>query len=157
MVRRVTFVMRDYDYLSPLACGDVTVEGLDLALTRDTANALDRTLTDSSVDAGKLSLGRHIQRLADGDHSFVSIPFFPAGGVRQRTFFVRQGSGLQSFSDLVKKRIGTNEWPATGTTWSRAVLRDAGVKLEEIQWWIGSVDGAPGKVTQTRCSQSSRR
>ena len=148
MFRRVTFMMRDYDYLSPLACGDLTAEGLDLVLMRDTSNALDRTLADSSIDGGELSLGRHIQRLADGDHSFVGIPFFPAGGFRQRTFFVRRGSSLRSLSELAKKRIGTNEWPATGTIWSRAVLREAGVNLEEVQWWIGSVDGARGKVTQ---------
>ena len=29
MFRRVTFMMRDYHYLSPLACGYLTAEGLE--------------------------------------------------------------------------------------------------------------------------------
>jgi len=145
----LTLVLRDYEYLSPLASGDIAAQAVQFTLERD-ANALDRTLTDSSVDAGELSLGRHIQRIASGDDGFVGIPFFTAGTFRQRGFFVKRSSNLRSFPDLAKKRIGTNEWPATGSTWARAVLRDAGVRLNEIQWWVGSVDGAPGKATQER-------
>lgn len=36
------------------ACGDLTAEGLDLVLMRDTSNALDRTLADSSIDGGAI-------------------------------------------------------------------------------------------------------
>jgi len=135
--------MKNYDYLAPLACGDVAAEGIDLTLGRDTAGALDRTLNDPSVHAGELSFSRHIHRLAASDRSFVGIPFFPTRAFRHRCFFVRRDSGLRAFADLAKKRIGTNEWPASGNTWSRAILRGAGVKIEEIQWWVGPVDGAP--------------
>jgi 4,5-dihydroxyphthalate decarboxylase len=146
-VRSLLFVLRDYEYLSPLASGDVAVDGIDLVLSRD-ASALDRVLTDTSVHGGELSLSRHIKRVADGDHSFVGIPFFTTGTFRQRGFFVRRDSGLRTLGDLAHKRIGTNEWPATANTWARAALREAGVRVDEIHWWIGSVDGTAGKVTQ---------
>jgi 4,5-dihydroxyphthalate decarboxylase len=133
--------------LSPLAAGDVAVNGINLVLKRD-ANALDRVLMDPSVHGGELSLGRHIKRVADGDRSFVGIPFFTTGTFRQRGFFVRRDGSLRTLTDLAGRRIGTNEWLATGNTWARAVLRDAGVRVDEIHWWVGSVDGEPGKATQ---------
>ena len=137
----VTLVIKDYDYLAPLACGDVVAEELDLTLDRDTPGALDRTLSDPTVLVGELSFARHLSRLADDDQSFVGLPSFPYRAFRQRCFFVRRDSGLHDFKDLAGKRIGTNEWPATGNTWSRALLRDAGVSIEGIDWVVGSVDG----------------
>ena len=136
-------VTKDYDHVAPLACGDVIVEGVDLTFERDTANALNRTMGDASFGAGELSLGRHLIRLAREDYSFVGIPVFPTRSFRHRCFFVRRDSGLHSFEQLVGKRIGSDEWPATGNTWSRAFLRDHGVRIEGISWWVGSVDGAP--------------
>jgi 4,5-dihydroxyphthalate decarboxylase len=143
MITSVRLLMRDYDYLAPLGCGDVLPDGLELTLERDTPGALDRTLADPSVQAGELSFSRHIQRLAAGDRGFVGVPFFAYRAFRQRCFFVRQDSGLGAFADLRGKRIGTNEWPASGNTWSRAILREAGVRIDEIRWWVGSVDGGP--------------
>jgi 4,5-dihydroxyphthalate decarboxylase len=49
---------------------------------------------------------------------------------------------MSELRDLVGKRVGTNEWPATGNTWSRAVLREAGIKIESINWWVGLIAGA---------------
>src|SRR5262249_50230145 len=102
---------------------------------------LDRTLNDPAVEAGELSFSRHIHRMATGDGSFVGIPFFAYRAFRHRCFFVRRDDGLRDFADLAGKRVGTNEWPPSGNTWSRAILRDAGVKIEGIRWWVGSVDG----------------
>jgi len=144
MALSMTLVMKNYDYLAPLACGDVTAEGLDLTLRRDTARALD-WIDDPSVHAGELSLSKHIQRLASGDRSLVGVPFFAYRAFRQRCFFVRRDSGLRAFRDLDGKRVGTNDWHATGNTWSRAILRDAGVTLAGMRWWVGSVDGAPSR------------
>lgn len=141
-------VTKDYDYVAPLACGDVVAEGIDLNFERDTAGALDRTLSDRSIDIGELSFSRHLSRLAHGDYSFVAIPVFLIRAFRDRCFFVRRDSGLRSFEQLEGKRIGTNEWPATGNTLSRAVLRDHGVRIEGIRWWVGSVDGTPSIRSQ---------
>ncbi|HVC34414.1 MAG TPA: hypothetical protein VNL16_12965 [Chloroflexota bacterium] len=144
----LTLVTKDYDYLAPLACGDVVAAGLDLKLDRDTSGALDRTLADSSIQAGELSLSRHVVRLSEGDRSFVGVPFFAYRAFRQRCFFVRRDSGLRDFKDLAGRRVGTNEWPATGNTWGRAVLREQGVRIDRLRWWVGSVDGAPSGRSQ---------
>jgi 4,5-dihydroxyphthalate decarboxylase len=145
MAPSITLAMRDYDYLAPLACGDVTAERVDLTLRRDTPRALD-WINDASVDAGELSLSKHIQRLASGDVSVVAIPFFAERAFCQRGFFVRRGSGLRDLRDLDGRRVGTNDWHATGNTWSRAALREAGVKIEAMRWWVGSLDGSPTRA-----------
>jgi len=144
MALSITLAMRNDDYLAPLACGDVIPERLDLTLRRDTARALE-WVDDPSVHAGELSLSKHIQRLASGDASVIAIPFFAERAFCQRCFFVRRDSGLQDFGDLAGKRVGTNDWHATGNTWSRALLRDADVKIEGMRWWVGSLDGAPSR------------
>jgi len=149
MVRALTCVLMDYDYLSPLACGDVVAKGLELTLVRDTAGAMRRTLADPSMQAGELSFGRYIQRLAASDRGFVGIPFMAVRSFRHGSFFVRRDSGLRAMADLAEKRIGTNEWPATGNTWSRALMRDAGVRIDRIEWLVGSVDGAAPPQYQT--------
>jgi len=145
---KLRLVTKDYDFLAPLACGDVTAEGIDLALDRDTAGALDRTLADESIEAGELSFSRHLGRLSRGDHSFVGIPVFPQRQFRHRCFFVKRGSGLASFESLAGKRIGSNEWPASGNVWSRAILRTHGVAIDSIRWWVGSIDGKPSNRPQ---------
>jgi len=60
----IRFVIKDYDFLAPLACGDVKPEGFGLILERDTPGALDRTLNDKTIDAGKLSLSRYVRNCA---------------------------------------------------------------------------------------------
>jgi len=136
----LTLVAKDYDHLAPLACGDVAVEGVALTLDRDTPNALDRTLADPSIEAGELSFSRHLIRLANGDRSFVGIPAFLTRGFRQRCFFVPPDSDLDDLASLAGARVGTNEWPATGNTWSRAALRERGVSIDSIDWWVGPPD-----------------
>src|SRR5438132_569221 len=143
----LTLVMNDFDFLAPLACGEVVAEGIDLRLERDTQRALDRTLADPAIHAGELSLARHVARTAAGDRAFVAVPIFPHRAFRHRCFFVRRRSGLRDLGDLAGRRIGTNEWPATGNTWSRAALRERGVEIEGIAWSVGTVDApSPGAI-----------
>ena len=144
----IKLVTKNYDFFAPLACGDVSPDGIELIYERDTPNALDRTLADVSIDAGELSLSRQLARLASGDLSFVGIPVFPQRVFRHRCFFVRRGSGLTSFEQLAAKRIGCNEWPASGNTWGRAILRHHGVQIEGISWLVGSIDGKPSNRPQ---------
>lgn len=138
----LTLVIKDYDQLAPLLNGDVEAEGLDLRVDRDTAGALDRTLEDPTIQVGEMSFSRHLIRLAGDDRSLVGIPLFTARGFSQRCFYARRDSGLTRLDQLAGKRAGTNEWPATGNTWSRAALRDQGVRIEGMQWLVGPVNDA---------------
>jgi 4,5-dihydroxyphthalate decarboxylase len=97
-------------------------------------------MSDPTVDAGELSLSRHVRRLDEGDRSWVALPVFAYRGFRQRCFYVRRGSGLHSLEQLRGKRVGSNEWPASGNVWTKALLRDAGVALDSISWHLGPVD-----------------
>ena len=141
-------VTKDYDFVAPLACGDVVPEGIKLAFERDTPGALDRTLSDASIDVGELSFSRQITRLANGDTSFVGMPVFPQRAFRHRCLFVRRGSGLDSIESLAGKRIGCNEWPASGNVWTRSILRTHKVRIDGIRWFVGSVDGKPSNRPQ---------
>jgi 4,5-dihydroxyphthalate decarboxylase len=140
---QVTAVLKDYDHLAPLACGDVVAEGIDLTLDRDTAGAIDRVREDPSIQVGEHSFSNHLIRLSRGDRSWVGIPVFPTRAFRQRCFFVLRDSGLSDLKDLAGKRVATNGWPDTGNTWSRALLREQGVRIDQIRWWVGSVEGPP--------------
>src|SRR6185503_13769560 len=141
-------VTKDYDFTQPLACGDVVPERIKLDYERDTPGALDRTLSDASIDAGELSFSRQITRIANGDKSFVGIPVFPQRAFRHRCFFVLRGSGLNSIESLAGKRIGCNEWPASGNVWTRAILRAHGIRVDQIAWSVGTVEGQPSNRSQ---------
>src|SRR5579864_3380663 len=135
----VTLITRNYAYVQPLANGDVRPNGLDLNLIR-TWDALPRVAANSpDVHGGEASFGRYLLAMANGDRSVVGLPIFLMRGFRQRCFFVRADSNLRELSDLRGKRVGINEWPATGNTWARALLRDQGVDTFEMDWIVGQV------------------
>jgi 4,5-dihydroxyphthalate decarboxylase len=131
-------VMRDYDYLAAIYGGDVVPDGLALTLDRKTPIA--DAATDPDIPACELSFSRFLIGLSQGDRSFVGIPFFPTRAFRHRCFFMRRGSDLRVLGDLEGRRVGTNSWPDTGNTWTRAALREAGVRIERIRWWVGPLD-----------------
>jgi 4,5-dihydroxyphthalate decarboxylase len=91
------------------------------------------------VHGGEASFARYLLGLAAGDRSVVGLPIFLMRGFRQRCFFVRRDSPLRDIADLTGKRVGINEWPATGNTWARALLRDRGVDIWSVRWLVGQV------------------
>ena len=140
---KVTLATRDYDYVAPLALGDVTAEGVDLRLLRS-FDALRRFADDAAVDGGEVSFSQFLRRIAAGDRSLVGLPIFIMREFRHRCFFVRRESDLAGVIDLRGKRVGTDNWGASGNTWSRAILRAAGVPLDGIRWFVGPVN--PGEA-----------
>jgi 4,5-dihydroxyphthalate decarboxylase len=135
----VTLVTRNYAYVQPLANGDVHAQDVDLKLVR-TWDALPRVAANSpEIHGGEASFGRYLLGLAAGDRSLVGLPIFLMRGFRQRCFFVRADSPMRDITDLSGKRIGINEWPATGNTWARALLRDRGVDIWSVRWLLGKV------------------
>jgi len=138
----LALVAKNYAYLAPLFLGDVQVEGVTLRFDR-TPDAPQRTRDDPSVDVGEMSFSWYLRRLAANDCPFVGIPFFVLRSFRHRTFFVARGSRLRQLQDLEGRTVGTNGWANTGNTWSRAVLRAEGVRVERVLWCVGSIEGEP--------------
>jgi len=136
----VTLASRDYDYVAPLALGDVPTDGIALRVLRS-FDALERFLAEPAIDGAEASFSRYVQRFAAGDRSLVGLPVFLMREFRHRCFFVRRDSGLTDLAHLAGKRVGTDAWPASGNTWSRALLRERGVALDGIRWLVGPVDG----------------
>ncbi len=134
----LTLATRDYDHVAPLATGDVRIEGVDLHLIRS-FDALARVTGDAAVDGGEASFSRYVQRLAGGDRTLVGLPVFVMREFRHRNFYVRRDAGLRSLADLAGRRVGLDAWPNSGNTWSRALVREAGVPLERVRWLVGRV------------------
>lgn len=134
----IRIVVRDYDHVGPLAKGDVRPEGINLTIDRQSAIAL--FLEDEFFQAGEMSFSKYLIGLSKGDRSIVGLPVFAMRAFRHRCFFVRRDSGLRAFRDLEGKRVGTNGWPDTGNTWSRAAMRAEGVSIDRIAWWVGPID-----------------
>ncbi len=138
----LTLVTKDYGQYWPIRTGDVTSPDIELAIDRDTYGAMDRSRSDESVLVGEFSLARQIVRLSKGNDSVIALPFFPNRSLQFRLFFVRRGSNIRTLADLKGKKVGTNDWPATGNTWKRKYLYDAGIEIDQIQWFVGEVPGA---------------
>ena len=134
----LTLATRDYDFVTPLATGDVTAEGIDLTLVRS-FDALQRVTADPDVHGGEASFSRYVQRLAAGDRSLVGLPLFVMREFRHRNFYVRRDSRLGTIAELAGRRVGMDAWPNSGNTWSRALMREEGVSGERVRWVVGRV------------------
>jgi 4,5-dihydroxyphthalate decarboxylase len=135
----VTIATRDYDYVAPLALGEVETENVDLTLIR-AFDALERFRADSAIQGGEVSFSQYVQRTASSDRSLVGLPVFIMREFRHRCFFVRRDSALTDVGQLAGRRVATDAWGASGNTWSRAILRLRGIPLESIHWLVGPVD-----------------
>jgi 4,5-dihydroxyphthalate decarboxylase len=141
----LTLATRDYDFVTPLATGDVATDGLHLTLRRS-FDALQRVASDPAIGGGEASFSRHVQRFAAGDRSLVGLPLFVMREFRHRNFYIRRDSGLRTLAELAGRSVAMDGWPNSGNTWSRALMREEGVALERVRWLVGRVhaqDAAP--------------
>jgi 4,5-dihydroxyphthalate decarboxylase len=135
---RISVVLQPHDFLEPLRSGDVVPEEIGLEIK---IGDLRAAMLDDGITASELSFARHVRRIAEGDHTWVAMPAFVRRGFSHRAWYVRRGSAIKTFRDLAGKRVGTNEWPATGNTWTRAAAREQGLDLRSVRWVVGSIDG----------------
>jgi len=134
----ISVILQPHDFLEPLRTGDVQPEGIDLRIV---VGDLRAAMVDDGVMASELSFARHVRRISEGDHSWVAMPAFVRRGFSHRSWYVRRGSPVKKLADVNGKRVGTNEWPATGNTWTRAAAREQGADLSSVHWVVGSIDG----------------
>jgi 4,5-dihydroxyphthalate decarboxylase len=132
---KVKLAVRDWDYLTPLALGDVKSRQLDIEVHR--VEAVQDWTLDNDFDAGEVSFSRYVQGIASGGYPLRCFPHFMMRGFRQRCILTSAGSDLTRLEDLANKRIGVTGWSDSGNTWTRTLRRRAGVGIEDVRWFAG--------------------
>ncbi|WP_220447951.1 hypothetical protein [Nonomuraea diastatica] len=141
---RIRLAARDWDHLVPVATGAVRPEGF--ALDLDSRAVTPDVLSEPGLDGGETSFSRYVLGRAAGDDRLVGLPVFVMRGFRHRCVLVRRDSELTSLEGLKGARVGLTGWPDSGNTWTRALLRAAGVDLGGIDWTVGPLAaGETGK------------
>ncbi|SER11855.1 4,5-dihydroxyphthalate decarboxylase [Faunimonas pinastri] len=133
--------VRDWDYLTPLALGDVSSPRLNLVIDR-VGTLVSNVAKDEAHDAAEMSFSRYTQLRHDGDESIVGIPNFIMRGFRHRCVITTKNSPITELGQLKGKRIGVTGWRDSGNTWTRAALRREGVGVEDATWFAGRLTEA---------------
>lgn len=132
--------VRDWDYIVPLALGDVRSERFNLEVHR--VNTLPEDLAaDPRYDAGEVSFSRYAQARARGDESLVGVPHFLMRAFRHRCIITATNSPITRIDQLAGKRIGMTGWQDSGNTWTRAILSRENIGLEDVDWYVGRLTG----------------
>ena len=101
----VRLAVRDWDYLTPLALGDVTSERLDLKIDR-VGTLVSNLGTDPQYDAAEISFSRYAGGRAKGDADVLGIPNFVMRGFRHRCIVTAKDSPMTRREQLTGKKIG---------------------------------------------------
>lgn len=135
---------RPWSHLVPLTLREVPTPGLDLTVERRAITP--DLLAEPTLDAAETSFSRYARARAAGDDRIVAVPAFVMRAFRHRCLLVRRTSDLSTVEQLSGARIGLTGWPDSGNTWTRAILRRAGVDLGTISWTVGplTADAAGG-------------
>ncbi|MCZ4059017.1 ABC transporter substrate-binding protein [Pantoea sp. LMR881] len=132
----IRLAVRDWDYFTPLALGDIAPEKFDLTIDR-VGTLVNDLATHQRYDAGEVSFSRYAQGRAKGDTSLLGLPHFLMRGFRQRCIITTTDSPVTTPAQLKGKRIGVTGWQDSGNTWTRTVLREAGVEIDDVWWFAG--------------------
>lgn len=138
----LTVAMGDYDHTRELASGRVAAQGLDLTfLDLQLEEIVFRCLKFHEWDVSEMSMGVYASMRSRGDESLIAIPVFPSRMFRHSAFYVSADSDITELSALRGRRVGVPEWAQTACVYARAlVVHDAGVPLDEIDWYQSGVD-----------------
>lgn len=125
--------VRHWDHVIPLALGDV---GADLVKI-DRLDATPDLWHDTGFDGGETSFSRYVRARSSGDERIIALPVFLMRGFRHRCIIVRSDSEAVDASALRGARIGLTGWADSGNVWTRAVLREAGIGVDDADWQVG--------------------
>ncbi|WP_199430973.1 hypothetical protein [Qaidamihabitans albus] len=132
----ITIATRRWGHLWPLAAGAVETPGFDVRV--DMLDRLPELASAGEYDGAEVSMSRYALRREQGDRDgLVGIPAFLMRGFRHRCILVRRSSTLTDPGQLGGRAVGLTGWADTGNTWTRALVRQAGVDLTEIAWTVG--------------------
>ncbi|MCU1443606.1 MAG: nitrate transporter substrate-binding protein [Cryobacterium sp.] len=135
-MRTILLGARHWDHVMPIATKDVAgFENYDL----DTRDVTPDIWTERDLDGSETSFSRYVRARAQGDDSVTALPVFIMRGFRHRCIITAKDSPLETAEDLRGKRIGLTGWGDSGNTWTRAILRQAGVEIADAEWRVGAL------------------
>lgn len=138
---KLRLAVRDWDYFTPLALGDVASDKLDLTIDR-VGTLINHVGTDPLYDAAEISFSRFVSSRAANDASVVGVPNFVMRGFRHRCVITSKANRITSLDQLAGKKIGVTGWQDSGNTWTRTALRQVGVGVEDAFWYAGRLTEA---------------
>nr|WP_321981846.1 ABC transporter substrate-binding protein [uncultured Cohaesibacter sp.] len=141
MTLEIRLAVRDWDYMSPLALGEISSPRLDLKLFR-VGTLPDSLSDDTPYNAFETSFSRHLSAVEAGNHKNTAIPNFLMRGFRHQCILTRKDSELTSIEDLRGKRIGVTGWRDSGNVWTRMILRSKGINTQDAYWYAGRLTDA---------------
>jgi 4,5-dihydroxyphthalate decarboxylase len=104
----------DWDYITPLALGDVCPNGFRLEVHR--VAVLPNLADDDRYDVAEMSFSRYALGRAGGEAGVVGVPHFLMRGFRLRCIVAAKAGGLTRVAQLNGGRIGLAGWQDSGNT-----------------------------------------
>lgn len=141
MTLTLRIALRDWDYMTPLALGDIKSPRLDIQVDR-VGTLVGNLATDEAHDAAETSFSRYAQLRHDGNEDIFGMPNFIMRGFRHRCIITTKSSPIRKLSDLAGTKIGVTGWRDSGNTWTRAAIRREGVGVEDVLWYAGRLTEA---------------
>ena len=129
----LTLGVRYWEHVIPLALGEIGQGLVDVRLLETTPDLWSQ----SDLDGAETSFSRYVRARAEGDDRVTALPLFLMRGVRHRCILVRRDSTALDAADLKGARVGLTGWADSGNTWTRAVLREAGIGVADASWQVG--------------------
>ncbi len=120
----------------PLLSGQVAVEGVRYTpVDMHPSELFWRQFAFGHFDVSELSLSSLLVAIDRGDRTWTALPVFPARRFFHNQILVRAGSGIESPTDLIGRRVGVPEYQQTGAVWVRGALQhEFGVRPEQLRW-----------------------
>jgi 4,5-dihydroxyphthalate decarboxylase len=125
--------VRYWEHVTPFVLGEIGHGYVDVNLLDTTPNLWSRP----DLDGGETSFSQYVRARANSDDRVIALPLFVMRGFRHRCILVRRDSPAIDAGDLDGARIGLTGWADSGNTWTRAILREAGIGIADATWQVG--------------------
>jgi 4,5-dihydroxyphthalate decarboxylase len=93
-----------------------------------------RQINDAAFDIAECTLGSYILAIAGGETRLTAVPAPLSRRFRQDQIYVRADSPMHNLSDLFGMRFGLPEYQATPAIWLRGLLRENGIRGDQVDW-----------------------
>jgi len=143
----LSFGCWDYDRISPLINGDVSVKGIELNwLNMPVEETFFRMTRYQEFDVAEMSLSSYLIAKDRGYPKFTALPVFMSRMFRHSGIYIHTQKGISKPEDLKGKKVGIPEYQLSACVWIRGFLRDDyDVSPSDLYWFTGGQE-TPGRV-----------